>query len=159
MFKSMQKKQHVKRPPNDAVTTVIGEGCTIEGDIHGVTYMRIDGEVQGSITTQGGVVIGHEGKVIGDIQCRELIVYGSLYGNVNVELLELRESARTHGDMKVKHIKINQGAVYNGMVKMDQSRPSEHVVGVLDLHQQRALAHRGEHENAAEEELIEQRRP
>jgi cytoskeletal protein CcmA (bactofilin family) len=119
MFKSSshKKTQHIVR--NDTVTTIIGDGCMIRGDIKGTAYIRVDGEVYGNIHTDGGIVIGLTGRVFGDIQSHDVIIYGTLHGAIQADILELKENAEIQGNIWVKNIKIDQGAKCNGTVSMD----------------------------------------
>lgn len=85
MFKSkITKKNVVNAGGNTVVANRINEDCIITGTITSVTDIRIDGTVDGNVTSQSKIVIGPTGKVIGEIQCVDLTVEGTVEGNIHV---------------------------------------------------------------------------
>lgn len=88
--------------------TVIGENVEIHGDFEFGDLLRIDGKFQGQLISSGDLIIGKNGKVIGDINnLRYMIVDGGhVYGNINVEQLKLMGGAILRGDINCKVIEI-----------------------------------------------------
>ena len=64
-------------------STVIGSGTVVEGVLKVASSARIDGVVNGDITSKGVVVIANEGKVNGNITAVDVIISGTVKGNVN----------------------------------------------------------------------------
>ena len=72
---------------------VIESSTKIIGDIISKADFRIDGIVEGNITTTGKVVIGKSGKVIGKLNCSNADVSGSISGQIQIsETLSLCQS-------------------------------------------------------------------
>jgi len=98
----------------------IVEGTTIIGEIKSESNIRIDGEVTGTVTTKGRVVIGSTGVISGDIFCSNADVEGVINGTIKVgELLSLKSTAKIDGDIFTKKLYIESGAEFNGTCNMN----------------------------------------
>jgi len=83
-------------------TNRIVEGTKIKGDIHSIADFRIDGELIGNYTSDGKLVIGATGKIIGNITCKNLDIEGEYEGKVIVtELLSVKAKAKIKGEATV----------------------------------------------------------
>lgn len=101
------------------VRTILGPGCLFEGNLtlpEGLT--RIDGEVIGNIKGNGGLIIGENGSVKGDLSIENVVVYGKVHGNIKARSLEIRASGRVDGDVQVQELVVEKGAMYNGKCSM-----------------------------------------
>lgn len=103
---------------NGNISTLIGEGCRIQGDIHAKNSIKIDGHIQGNLKIEGSVIIGEKSHVQGDIECADLIVFGHLDGNVAVHQLQLKHTAQIYGNIQAHILQVEPGAVYQGSVSM-----------------------------------------
>lgn len=110
------------------ITTLIGYGYEINGEINGKSVIRIDGKVTGNITTEGGLILGDKGIIIGDIKTKSAIIYGSVTGNVQTLQLEIKKTGIVNGDIKTETLEIELGAQYNGNLEMKQIIKSEEKV-------------------------------
>lgn len=97
----------------------INEGTHIKGDIISNGFFRIDGIIEGTITTPSKVVIGKNGVVTGNLSCENADIEGSFNGNLKVsQLLTLRSSAKIEGDVVVGKLSVEPGAVFNATCSM-----------------------------------------
>ena len=103
---------------NANISTLIGEGCHIQGNIRAKNSIKIDGHIQGNLTIEGSVIIGEKSHVQGDIQCADLVVFGRLDGNVAVRQLQLKQTAQIYGNIEAQILQVEPGAVYQGSVSM-----------------------------------------
>lgn len=95
------------------------EGCRIKGEIFADLALRVDGIVEGNISTSSKVVIGEKGIVQGNISCLEADVEGEVQGDIIVEsVLTLRKTAKITGNITTTTINIEEGAGFNGTCKM-----------------------------------------
>lgn len=102
-----------------ASINLIGNGTSITGDVNSNGDVRIDGVLNGNITTTGKLVLGASGKIDGHVNCQNADVSGEIRGTINVtELLMLKASARVLGDIVTGKISIEPGAVFTGACKM-----------------------------------------
>lgn len=103
---------------NANISTLIGEGCHIQGNIRAKNSIKIDGHIQGNLTIEGSVIIGEKSHVQGDIQCADLVVFGRLDGNVAVRQLQLKQTAQIYGNIEAQILQVEPGAVYQDSVSM-----------------------------------------
>jgi cytoskeletal protein CcmA (bactofilin family) len=98
---------------------LIGNGTTITGDIQSSGDVRIDGILNGNITINGRLVIGHNGKIEGNVVCQNADVSGEIKGKLQVaEMLALKATAKILGDIVTGKISIEPGAVFTGSCNM-----------------------------------------
>ena len=94
---------------------IITKGTTIKGDIIATGDFRLDGTLEGSIQSNGKIVVGDTGVVNGNILCLNANIIGTVNGNLSVkELLSLHSTARVKGDILINKLSIEPGAVFTG---------------------------------------------
>lgn len=102
-------------PVTGAGYSVLDAQLTVRGDIETDGTLRVDGRLDGSIRRADIVVIGNGATVVGDISAREVIVGGSVQGNVTATTrIELQPSAVVTGDIDAGAIMIQEGCVVQG---------------------------------------------
>ena len=90
---------------------IIEKTTKIVGDITSQADFRIDGYVEGTITTSGKVVVGDEGRVSGNVICANSDVAGSIKGRLDVSgILSLKSSAKIEGEVIAGKLAIEAGA-------------------------------------------------
>lgn len=101
------------------LSTVIGKGSKITGKLYVDGGVRIDGEIEGNIESNGFVTIGLSGYAKADIKSEECLISGKVEGNVTVsDGLELDSTANLTGNIIAKVIRIHTGAIFNGQSQM-----------------------------------------
>jgi len=110
----MFKKSDPSSTESLGKTNRIVYATEIKGDIISEADFRLDGFLQGNFTCKGRLVIGSQGKVVGDIKCANLDVEGIFEGNADVtSLITLRASAVVTGHLKMKNLMVEEGASAN----------------------------------------------
>jgi cytoskeletal protein CcmA (bactofilin family) len=114
----LNKKEKTHFENTDRVNKLV-EGTKIIGDIISETNIRIDGEVEGNITTSAKVLIGENGLLKGNLTCQEADIEGRIEGKLMVDgLLILRDQSNIQGDIYTNKLHIEEGAVFLGACKM-----------------------------------------
>lgn len=116
-----------------SISTLICEGCMIKGDLKAPNFVRIDGQITGDVNIDAGLILGEKGIVNGNIITRELIIYGTVNGNIKATSLKIESSGKINGEIKTQTLQVEMGAVYNG--KLSTAAPATEVeeVGLKDL--------------------------
>jgi cytoskeletal protein CcmA (bactofilin family) len=96
-------------------------GTKIHGEIETKGDIRIDGTVVGTLNILGKLVLGTNGKIEGEIKCKNAEVMGTIEGEIHVsELLSLKASSSLTGDVIINKISIEPGAKISGTINMDK---------------------------------------
>jgi cytoskeletal protein CcmA (bactofilin family) len=107
-------------PVRTEEASTISAGLKIKGDITGTSDLTIDGEAQGKVRlTNGRVTVGPKGRVIADIDAREIVVNGTVQGNLKAsDSVRLGPSGHVEGSILTARIGIDDGARLRGNVEM-----------------------------------------
>ena len=105
--------------PQARIESLIGAGTRVEGHIVFSGGLRIDGEVVGNVSAEGGgpatLVISEKAIIRGDVHVAHVVVNGQVHGPVHADaLLELQAGARITGDVSYKTLEMQPGAVVDG---------------------------------------------
>jgi cytoskeletal protein CcmA (bactofilin family) len=101
--------------PTFEVENTIGVGSRVRGDLSGAGGFRIDGAVQGSVVSEGPVVIGERGSVEGGVHGRDVVVLGRVRGDVHASgHLEVGPNGKVLGDVTVLSFRMHKGGVFRG---------------------------------------------
>ncbi len=98
---------------------VIESSTKIVGDIVSKADFRIDGVVEGNITTTGKVVVGASGKISGKLNCSNADVSGSISGHIQIsETLSLMSESYIQGDITTAKLSVEEGAQVDATIVM-----------------------------------------
>jgi len=94
----------------------ISAGLKINGELSGDADVYIDGSVQGKIRlSDARVTVGPNGNVQAEIEAREIVVQGSVQGNMKAgEKAQLGASSRVVGNILAPRLGIDDGARVRG---------------------------------------------
>jgi len=107
----------------EKVETLIGLGTHIQGVISSQGTIRVDGTFTGEVKTQGDLVIGDNGVLEANIEAKNVLVAGEIKGNLFAKgKVEITPTGKVIGDIKVKNLIIDEGAVFKGNCLMDISQ-------------------------------------
>ncbi len=107
------------------IDSLIGRGTRIEGNVVFTGGLRVDGEITGRVVAEPGapstLVLSEHARIDGEVAVGHLIVNGTINGPVQVsEFLEMQPKARISGDVSYAMIEIQQGAVVEGRLLLNQ---------------------------------------
>ena len=113
------------------VTTVIGQGTEITGDVVFGDGLHLDGIVRGNVTgdteSASTLTISELGSVEGDVRVQNLILNGAVVGDVYAsERVELAANARVTGTVYYRLLEMAMGAEVNGqLVHSEEQEPRQ----------------------------------
>jgi cytoskeletal protein CcmA (bactofilin family) len=96
----------------------IGKGVRIVGQIFTKEDLNIDGDVEGSIeSAENKIIVGTNGRVQAGIKAREVVILGSVQGNVEAtDKVDIKKDAKLVGDIISARISIEDGALFKGSI-------------------------------------------
>ena len=113
---------NVPSPGTGVVTehATIGRSVVIKGEVSGNEALFIDGSVEGLIRfPKHRVTVGRGSKVTADIHAQDVVVMGSVKGNIFCsDLLDIRSESWIQGEIVTKRIRIDDGALLKGSVEI-----------------------------------------
>ena len=99
--------------------TLVGKGSNFNGSLKVEGGIRIDGQVEGQIETNGTLVIGKEGLLKAEIRAKDAIIGGKVIGNIVASnKIELQSGAHYSGDIKCRGLIIDSDVFFDGTSKM-----------------------------------------
>ena len=108
----------------------IEKSTKITGEIVSEADFRIDGILEGSITTSGKVVIGKEGVINGKVNCSFADVEGKFNGQIDVkESLSLKSTAIIEGEVVIGKLIVESGAIFNAKCSMKSASDVKSISG------------------------------
>lgn len=106
------------------INTVIGTDIIFKGDIKGENIIRVDGIVEGNLSLSKGIVIGEKAKVNGNLKSDRIIIYGTIFGDIECKELNIKSSGVVNGNIQADNVEIEMGGRYNGNLTMQQTSPA-----------------------------------
>lgn len=108
------------------ISTLLGKDTECVGDFTAKGSVRLDGKINGDVTVTGALIIGASGSVSGNITAESVVIGGEVMGNVAApEKAELTETAKVLGDISTKVIVIDEHAIFQGKIDMNQEVPGK----------------------------------
>jgi cytoskeletal protein CcmA (bactofilin family) len=112
-------------------TARLGASLQVKGEISGHEDLHVDGGVEGLIQLEDWkLTVGASAKLTADIIAREIVVYGSVKGNLRArDRIEIKKDGSVIGDLTTARIMIEDGAFLKGSIEIDRKAAES---GVLE---------------------------
>ena len=109
--------------PGKGGPAVLGKSVMVKGQIFSREDLTIDGEVEGTVELQEHrLTVGPNGRVQASIKAREIVVLGTVHGNVEAaDKIDIRKDAKLVGDIKTARIVIEDGAYFKGSIDITRA--------------------------------------
>ena len=114
-------------PDNRQGSASIGKAVKIVGQIFSKEDLFVDGDLEGTVEAlEHKLTIGPHGTVHAGVKAREVVVLGTIQGNVDAtERIEIRKDARLVGDIRTARIIIEDGAYFKGSIDIIKPEPAK----------------------------------
>jgi cytoskeletal protein CcmA (bactofilin family) len=107
------------------ITTLLGRGASFEGKLTFEGTVRIDGKFKGEVFSDDVLVIGEGAIVEAEIDIGEVIIQGTVIGNVKAKRsIEIHAPGRVKGDLHTPSLQIDKGVIFEGRSFMDGISPT-----------------------------------
>ncbi len=94
--------------------SVVSAECFFQGTLSVQGSLRVDGTLEGSVDNARHVIVGRDGKVIGDVSAQMVVCGGEIEGNVCADMLEVLAPAFIKGDIRAKKMIVEEGGRIDG---------------------------------------------
>ncbi len=107
-------------------TARLGASLHVKGEISGNEDLHIDGSVEGLVQLEDRkLTVGASAKLTADVVAREVVVYGSVKGNLRArDRIEIKKDGSVVGDLTTARIMIEDGAYFKGSIEIDRTASS-----------------------------------
>jgi cytoskeletal protein CcmA (bactofilin family) len=120
-----QSVQHSPAPSSSGPAT-LGKSTRLRGEIYSEEELYLDGDMEGTIEVRNRLTIGPNGKVKAAIRARDVVVRGSVQGNVEAtDRIAIMNGATIVGDVKTAGIVIEDGAYFKGGIDILRPEPKK----------------------------------
>jgi cytoskeletal protein CcmA (bactofilin family) len=106
--------------------TVFGKSMKIIGEVTSDEELYLEGDLDGKLNLRNRLTVGPNSKVNANIKAQEIVVFGTIKGNVESETrVSLRTGASIVGDIKTAGIVIEDGAYFKGGIDISRNGESK----------------------------------
>jgi cytoskeletal protein CcmA (bactofilin family) len=104
--------------------TIIGRGATFRGVLEVEGGLQVDGRVEGELEATGGVSVGPDGRIKGEMTVDELALAGQMDGTLVVHgQLHMLSTGVLTGEVAYGTLQVDRGAVIEGRTSREK-RPA-----------------------------------
>lgn len=98
-----------------SINTLIGNGSFVKGDLKVNGFIRIDGDIDGNLETDGAVIISEKARIHGNITAKSIIVGGIIIGDITAkDGIKLLSSSAVIGNIISRKVQIEDNVVFHG---------------------------------------------
>ncbi len=106
------------------INSIVGEGTEFRGDLKLNGLLRIDGDFTGSITTDGKILVGKNGRAECTIKAGTVVVGGIVRGNISSsEKVIVLSTGMVIGNINTPRLIVEEGVVLNGNCTISKNFP------------------------------------
>jgi len=120
----------------DRATARLGASLHVKGEISGNEDLVVDGSVEGLIQLdERKLTVGATAKVTADIIAREVVVYGTVKGNLRAkDRIEIKKDGSVNGDLTTARIMIEDGAYFKGSIEIERGAEAQRAAKAQPAH-------------------------
>ncbi|MGZ5019332.1 MAG: bactofilin family protein [Chthoniobacterales bacterium] len=105
--------------PQRSAGGVLSAGVSITGSLKFGRELQVDCEVEGTIDSEGRLVVEKNAQIRGEIRAGSVTVFGTVEGNVTAtERCELRAGCTLRGDIEAPRLVVDDDATFVGSAKI-----------------------------------------
>ena len=98
--------------------SVIAKDNAFSGEFRADGLLRIDGDFKGVIKGYGTVLVGQNGRILGDVYARSIRIGGKIKGSVfALEKVEILSTGKLLGDLCSPRFLAEEGMIFTGKGK------------------------------------------
>jgi len=98
-----------------SLNTILGNGSSVKGNLKINGFVRIDGDIDGNLETDGNIIIGENARIRGNLGGKSVVVGGIVLGNIFAdESVKLLTNSAVMGDIVSHKVQIEDTAKFHG---------------------------------------------
>lgn len=98
-----------------SINTLIGNGSFVKGDLKVNGFIRIDGDIDGNLETDGAVIISEKARIRGNITAKSIIVGGIILGDISAkDGVKLLSSSAVIGNIISRKVQMEDKVIFQG---------------------------------------------
>ena len=106
--------------------TVIGEGMTLKGELHGAGPIVVLGRFEGDIVIEGTITVGAGGQVDANITAAAIVIDGAVRGNLSADTkVEIGPTGSLTGSVKSAALSASSGATVKSEIWVERTAKRE----------------------------------
>ncbi len=103
------------RTDDISINTLIGNGSFVSGNLKVNGFIRVDGDIDGNLDTDGAVIISEKARIRGNITAKSVIVGGIVFGDISArEGVKLLSSSAVVGNILTRKVRMEDKVVFHG---------------------------------------------
>lgn len=97
----------------------LDSGSHVHGELRFQTSFRVDGKFDGTVVSEGDLIVGDGGEVEGDLRVGQVIISGTARGTIRASRrVHISPSGKVFADVDTPSLIIEDGAVFEGRCSM-----------------------------------------
>ncbi|MBO8482002.1 hypothetical protein B5F83_00700 [Muribaculum sp. An289] len=97
----------------------LASSTELKGTMISSSDIRVDGRFEGSIITEGKVLVGETSEIVGDIIARSADIWGKVSGSVTIgDTLSLKNGCSLSGTAEIVKLSVEIGSIFNCTCRM-----------------------------------------
>lgn len=103
------------RSDDISINTLVGNGSFIQGNLKVNGFIRIDGDIDGDLETDGAVIISERARIRGNLTAKSAVIGGIVLGDVKAkEGVKLLSSSAVIGNIITRKVQMEDKVVFHG---------------------------------------------
>lgn len=107
----------------------LGKGTEFKGTLLFDGVVRLDGKIEGEISSDGHLVVGRDADIKAEVKVGSIQVAGRIVGNITAkDRVEILSSGKVVGDITTPKLAVEEGAHFTGHCQMELDKGEERVI-------------------------------
>lgn len=103
----------------EEIIAFLGPGTVYTGKLSFQGAVRIDGEFNGEVQSEGALIVGKDAQIEGTLNVGELILAGTFHGDVHAKKrVTVHKTGSFEGTLLTPALVVEEGATLDGQINM-----------------------------------------
>ncbi|MCP5054626.1 MAG: polymer-forming cytoskeletal protein [bacterium] len=99
--------------------SVVGRTLSIKGELFSDEEVFVEGKIEGKLNVKNKVIVGKTGEVNAEIEAHEVVIKGTVNGNVKGRYkVEIIPEGVLNGNIVSQRVVLAEGAIFKGNIDM-----------------------------------------